>query len=254
MRLEGMISIKAAILSKRYAVEQVWIDVKKRDHDTAFLLKRCQERNIRVQRLEREEMDTMASGRTYGGLLADVRNRVYQSLEECFPHDLMPFLVLLEGVEDPFNLGYVMRALYCAGCTGLILPVRNWAHAEGTILKSSAGAGAYMNVVCMDPLTAVEECKKKGLYVYAAMRKKAIAYTQGNYTRPILLCIGGEMRGLSAGVLEKVDQHIDIPYAREFHNALNAAAAGAVLGFEVNRQRHIDRLEQTNAAVGAEIV
>lgn len=239
MRLEGMISVKAAILSGRYDVEKVWVDVRKKDHDTAFLLKRCQERKIVVQRSSRTEIEALAVGRTHGGILAEVKSRTYQSLEECFGQKDVPFPVLLEGVEDPFNLGYIMRSLYCAGCTGLILPVRNRDNAEGVILKSSAGAGAYMNIVCMDPAEAVAQCKKKGLYVYAAMRKKAIAYTEGNYTRPILLCIGGEMRGLSAGVLAQADQHIAIPYARDFRNALNAAAAGAVLAFEVNRQRLI---------------
>ncbi len=242
MRLEGMISVKAAVLSGRYGVRQVFVDAGRKDHDAAFLLARCGERKIPVQRLPRAEIDAMAAGRTHGGILADGTNRVYQTPADCLKEHATPFFVLLEGVEDPFNLGAVMRSLYCAGCTGLFLPLRNRESAEGTILKSSAGAAAYLNVVCMDPVEAVRQCRRHGLFVYAAMRRKAIAYTQGCYTRPFLLCIGGEMRGLSAGVSEQVDQNIVIPYARDFRNALNTAAAGAVLGFEVCRQRHMETM------------
>lgn len=236
MILEGMIAVKAAVLSKHYAIETVWIDQEKRDHDTAFLIRCCQQAEIPVKRVNRSEIDAMATGRTHGGIAARAQSRSYQQLSDCMQKQ-NPFVALAEGVEDPFNLGYLMRALYCAGCDGLILRPRDWSQCEATILKSSAGAAAWLNVVLMDPGEAAAQCKKQGLTVYAAMRKNAIPYTEADFRKPSLLCIGGEMRGLSQAVLKQADQNIYIPYGSDFRNALNASAAAAVLGFEVLRQR-----------------
>ena len=187
--------------------------------------------------LEREEINAMATGRTHGGLVAEASPRVYQELSECM-HGKTPFLVLLEGVEDPFNLGYIIRTLYSVGCDGLILPRHDWASAESTIAKSSAGAFEYMNIVMSDDLPQlVKDIKKQGIKTYAAMRKDAITYLEADYRNPCLLAIGGEMRGLSSAVRNEIEQNIYIPYANDFRNALNAASAAAVLSFEVYRQR-----------------
>ena len=187
--------------------------------------------------LERKEINAMAAGRTHGGLVAEASPRIYQELSECM-HGKTPFLVLLEGVEDPFNLGYIIRTLYSAGCDGLILPRHDWTSAESTIAKSSAGAFEYMNIVMSDDLPKlVKDIKKQGIKTYAAMRKDAITYLEADYRQPCLLAIGGEMRGLSSAVRNEIERNIYIPYANDFRNALNAASAAAVLSFEVYRQR-----------------
>lgn len=236
MILEGMIAVKSAVLSQHYTMETVYIDEDKRDHDTAFLIRACTQANIPIERKKRAEIDAMATGRTHGGIVAIAQSRSYQQLSDCLKKPA-PFVALAEGVEDPFNLGYLMRALYCAGCDGLILRPRDWSQSEATILKSSAGAAAWLNVVLMDPGEAVAQCRENGLTVYSAMRRNAIPYTEADYRKPLLLCIGGEMRGLSQAVLKQTDQNIYIPYGNDFRNALNASAAAAVLGFEVLRQR-----------------
>lgn len=236
MILEGNVSVKAALLGGNRNVSCIYMDKRKHDKDANFIRRLAAKSNVPVKDVKREEIDAAASGRTHGGVIAEAEGRRYQKLEECFdcPH---PFLVLLEGVEDPFNAGYVMRSLYSAGCDGLIMRPREWKDAESTILKSSAGASEYIRLVQMDPQEAVQACKAHGLYVYAAMRKDAVPYFDADFTRGMLLCIGGEMRGLSSGVLRYVDQNLYIPYANDFRNALNAAGASAALGFEVLRQR-----------------
>ena len=237
MLLEGNVSIKAAILGNHRKVEKLYYDKHKNDKDLNFILQRAKEKGIPCMPLEREEINAMATGRTHGGLVAEVGPRVYQELSECM-HGKTPFLVLLEGVEDPFNLGYIIRTLYSAGCDGLILPRHDWASAESTIAKSSAGAFEYMNIVMSDDLPRlVKDIKKQGIKTYAAMRKDAITYLEADYRKPSLIAIGGEMRGLSSAVRNEIEQNIYIPYANDFRNALNAASAAAVLSFEVYRQR-----------------
>ena len=237
MLLEGNVSVKAAILGNHRKVEKLYYDKHKNDKDLNFILHRAKEKGISCMPLEREEINSMATGRTHGGLVAQAGPRVYQELSECM-HGKAPFLVLLEGVEDPFNLGYIIRTLYSAGCDGLILPKHDWASAESTIAKSSAGAFEYMNIVMSDNLPQlVKDIKKQGVKTYAAMRKDAITYLEADYQKPSLIAIGGEMRGLSSAVRNEIEQNIYIPYANDFRNALNAASAAAVLSFEVYRQR-----------------
>ena len=237
MLLEGNVSVKAAILGNHRKVEKLYYDKHKNDKDLNFILHRAKEKGIPCMPLEREEINTMATGRTHGGLVAQAGPRVYQELSECM-HGEAPFLVLLEGVEDPFNLGYIIRTLYSAGCDGLILPKHDWTSAESTIAKSSAGAFEYMNIVMSDNLPQlVKDIKKQGVKTYAAMRKDAITYLDADYRDSCLLAIGGEMRGLSTAVRNEIEQNIYIPYANDFRNALNAASAAAVLSFEVYRQR-----------------
>lgn len=237
MIIEGKVSVKAALLAHKRDITCIYLEENRHDKEAHFIERKAEELNVHVQKCSRDKIDEMATGRTHGGVLADVSERTYQNLEDCFDEE-NPFLVLVEGVEDPFNLGYIMRSLYSAGCHGLILRKRDWHHVESTILKSSAGASEYMNIIMMDDVSeAVDICKKHGLTAYAAMRKDAIPYFEANFKQPILLCIGGEMRGLSSSVLKKIDQNIFIPYANDFRNALNAAGASAALGFEVLRQR-----------------
>lgn len=95
--------------------------------------------------MPREEIDALAQGKTHGGLLAVCSEREYQNLEDIVQKPDL-FLALIEGVEDPFNFGYILRTLYAAGCDGVIIPPRNWTSAADVVTKSSAGASEYINL------------------------------------------------------------------------------------------------------------
>lgn len=237
MIIEGALSVKAVLLAKNRKINCIIIDQKKKDKDTGFILARAIDYGVEVKRLEREEIDSMANGKTHGGVLADVETRTYQSIDDCL--EGIPFVCVLEGIEDPFNLGYALRTLYSAGCTAVLLPQRDWSRNESTILKSSAGASEYIPLILSDDMAKDMLLLKKkfGCEIYAAMRKDAKTYFEYVYTNPIILAIGGEMRGLSKEILDIVDHNIYIPYANDFRNALNAASAVAAISFEVVRQR-----------------
>lgn len=236
MILEGNVSVKAAVLGGNRKVTKIYVDEKKHDKDTSFILHRAAERDIVIERVSRDFIDSLASGRTHGGLIAEAGARSYQKSEDVLKKS-NPFFVMVEGVEDPFNLGYVIRSLYSAGCDGLFLDHRNWTNAEPVIVKSSAGASEYLDIVlCDDPAAEIRRMKQKGIRTFAAMRKDAEECFDADLKRPLLVAVGGEMRGLSSAVLKEIDTNIFIPYANDFRNALNAAAASAVLSFEVMRQ------------------
>ena len=237
MIIEGNVRVKAALLANKREIKEIWVNQKKKDRDTHFILAQAKEKNIPVFLKNKEEISSVANGKTHGGLIAFVKERRYESFDSIRSIE-MPFFVFVEGVEDPFNLGYIMRSLYSAGCDALVLPKRNWGDSESVMLKSSAGAFEYMHIVMSEnPLEDLSMLKEKGCSIYAAMRKDAISYTKANLKRPLVLLIGGEMRGLSSSILQLSEQNIYIPYANDFRNALNAASAVAILAYEVLRQQ-----------------
>ena len=238
MIIEGSISVKAAINGKRRDIFTVYVDESKKDKDIKYIESRCKEDNISFEYISKEEISKLATGKTHGGIIAEAGPRRYQDINDTLGSN--SFVVLIEGVEDPFNLGYMMRSLYSAGCTGILLKERDWGLSETTILKSSAGAYEFIPIIMSNELDVlIDEYKSKGFMCYVAMRNDAIEYYDANFNQDILIGIGGEMRGLSSKVKDKFDQNIYIPYANDFRNSLNAAGACAAIGFEVMRQRRI---------------
>ena len=234
---EGSLSVKAVILSGKREVFDVLIDERKKDRDTAFIIRKAEEKGISVKTMPRSEIDLLASGKTHGGVLCTASERIYDKLEDCF-QDKNPFLAILEGIEDPFNFAYALRTLYAAGCSGVLLNGRNWTQQDNLIAKSSAGASEYIRLIdCENMEKTLLDCKQKGCQVYCAMRKDAVEMYDVDYTGPFVLAIGGEKRGLSKLVLNQSNQNIMIPYANDFKNALNASSAVAAVAFEVVRQR-----------------
>ncbi|MBP3399681.1 MAG: RNA methyltransferase [Erysipelotrichaceae bacterium] len=237
MIVEGSLSVKAALQCGRRTVYRLLIDEKKKDRDTGYILYLAKEMNVPVVRLKREELDAMASGRTHGGVLAETGERAYQDLTICLD-DKTPFVVFLEGIEDPFNLGYIARTLAAVGCSGLMMPKRDFSYSEPVILKSSAGASERINWIMSEhPVEDIQTLKKAGLACICAYRDQAKDMYETDFTQPLILCIGGEMRGLSRDVLKESDQNMVIPYSTDFRNALNASSAAAAICFEAQRQR-----------------
>ena len=234
MIIEGATSVKAALEAKKRVVNALYVDDKKKDRNLNYILFKAHEAHVPVYRLKREEINTLAFGKTHGGLLADVEERIMDHLEIS----RSSFLLVLEGVVDPFNFGYMVRTAYSAGVDGILIPEYHWHDLESVILKSSAGAFDHCSIIPSKDLAQdLRLLKEKGVTIYAGYRDNAIVYDEADYTNPTVFCVGGELRGLSKQVLEQVDQAVYIPYANGFKNALNAASACSVFCFEVLRQR-----------------
>lgn len=237
--LEGNISVKAALLAKTRHVYEIMVDETKNDKDTRFILAKAYEANVDVKKVNREVIDEIAMGKTHGGLIAKVSERTYQTLDEILSIQ-NPFLAIVEGIEDPFNFGYLCRILYAAGCDGLLVSSRNWSSAAKVVTKSSAGASEYLPIIPIEDFdSALNQLHEKQIKIYCAMRDHAIEYYDADFKSAICIAIGGEMRGLSKTVLAHSDQNIYIPYPNDFKNALNAAGAASAIAFECVRQRRV---------------
>ena len=145
----------------------------------------------------------------------------------------------LEGIEDPYNIGGIIRTAAIAGCQTVLLSHRDYSSMENTILKSSAGTSERINwVVCDEEVKNLVQLKQAKIKLIAAKRdKKSIPMTQANFKQPLCLLIGGEKRGLSRTVVELSDHFVQIFYPTQIKAALSAAASAAVLCFEVVKQR-----------------
>jgi 23S rRNA (guanosine2251-2'-O)-methyltransferase len=236
--LEGVIAVRAALHGRSRELHRILIRADKDDRPVTQLEERARAAGIVVERVPGDAIDSVASGTTHGGIVALAGARRFNALDELGAGEALPFLALLDGIEDPFNFGYALRSLYGAGAHGAVLGPRNWMSAAGTVGRASAGASELLPLAVAEPVEAVERCSARGLaIVCAAAERDARAIYDADLRGPLLLVIGGERRGISRSVLSHADVVVRIPYGRDFRGSLGTTSAAAVLAFEVLRQR-----------------
>lgn len=233
---EGNISVKAVLESNYRKVIALYVDQKKKDRDTNYIINKAKLQQVPIHYCQREDIDAKALGHSHGGLIAEVSSRSYQQpldLKDC------NFIAIIEGIEDPFNYGFVLRSLYASGVQAIITTSRNWSNAESVVAKSSAGASEALMMVVNDDLgAAIDALNHQFKIVCAARNEHAIPMYDCDMRTKVCIALGGEKRGLSKAVASRSDQDVYIPYGQNYRNALSAASAAAVLAFEVNRQRY----------------
>ena len=237
MLIEGAIAIKAAIANKRRDVMTVYLDKNKKSHDFNYIRKQCHQNKITLEECSSAEIMTMASGKSHGGILAEVGFRRYESANHLF---LNNDIFYLDGIEDPFNLAYVLRTLCAFGFKAVILPEYDYRKFEGTLLKSSAGAFDILNIaLSKDIKLTLEQFKKEAYCLYALYRgPKAKDLFKITLAKKALYLVGGEKRGIKAKVLDEVDELCFIPYGFDFKMALSAASSADVLATLVYEKRN----------------
>jgi 23S rRNA (guanosine2251-2'-O)-methyltransferase len=220
--------------------------------DKVFLLDKCQDGPIRtilreakrtdtiIQFVTKERVDQMSSTGKHQGVIAYAAAYQYAEIEDMFAlakeKGEPPFLFLLDGIEDPHNLGAIIRTANLAGAHGVIIPKRRAVGLTATVAKTSAGALNYTPVAKVTNLSAViEELKKRGMWFVCADMEGDRMYDL-NLTGPIGLVIGNEGEGVSRLVKEKCDFTAAIPMKGDI-DSLNASVAAGVLAYEIVRQR-----------------
>lgn len=232
MIIEGAISVKAALSNHKREVKKIFIDQNKKTKDFNYIRSLAKNNNVEVLEMKSEYLSNMAVGKTFGGVLAEAGQR---NSDELGDGDVF----YLDGIEDPFNMGYIMRNLYAFGIKNLILAKRDYSNMEYQLLKSSAGAYDMMNIkFSEDVLVDVKELKKKNYHVYALMRSdKALDIFETKFKEKALFMIGGEKRGIASQLLDEADNDLFIPYGSDFRNALNASNAASVVATLLFNQR-----------------
>jgi len=206
------------------------------------ILALAKEQGIVVQEVERTILDKLSEGANHQGVLAQIAGISYVELDDLLAKgrdgDWAPFLVLLDGIQDPHNLGSIMRSGEAMGVDGVIIPKRRAVPVTQTVMKASAGAANYVPVCRVGNLaTTIDTLKKVGYWIVGADMEGSTCFTQ-DLTGPIALVIGSEGAGLSRLVKDKCDFLSSVPM-RGAINSLNASVAAALLMFEVVRQRSV---------------
>jgi 23S rRNA (guanosine2251-2'-O)-methyltransferase len=236
--LEGQVSVEAALRGGNREVHAVYIREGKSHRETARTERLAEEAGVPIERKAAEFIDSHARGRTHGGVIALVGERRYQTLAELMPTKGTPFVVMLDGIEDPFNFGSALRCLYAAGADGVVLRPRDWTSATSIVARASAGASELMLLAEADSaLDAARFFRERGLTVACTAKRNAVCVYEADLTGPLFLVIGGEKRGMGRDIVDEADVRLWVPYGRTFAASLPTAAAAAVMAFEVMRQR-----------------
>jgi 23S rRNA (guanosine2251-2'-O)-methyltransferase len=221
--------------------------------DRLFILDGCQDGPIKtiireakkgdtiITFVKKERLDQMSESGKHQGVIAYAAAYDYAEVDDILnaakEKGEAPFVIILDGIEDPHNLGAMIRTANQAGAHGIIIPKRRAVGLTGTVAKVSAGAINYVPVAKVTNLVAtIEELKEKGLWFVCADMDGEVMYRQ-NLTGPIGLIIGGEGEGVSRLVKEKCDFITKIPMQGDI-DSLNASVAMGILSFEIVRQRN----------------
>jgi len=207
----------------------------------AELIRQARQKGIPVQQVPRSRLDRLAEGANHQGVAAEAAAYKYARLEDLFrraeEREEAPFFILLDGIEDPHNLGSILRTADAAGAHGVIIPKRRAAGLTPAVGKASAGAVEYVPVVRVTNLhRTAEELKESGLWIIGSAPEAASDFTEADYTLPLALVIGSEGRGMSRLMKETCDLLVRLPMAGRVAS-LNASVAAALLMYEVLRRR-----------------
>jgi 23S rRNA (guanosine2251-2'-O)-methyltransferase len=236
--LEGAVSVEAALDSGSRRIERLLVRRGPTEPFVRALIRRCQQAGAEVEEVSEQMLADVASGRSHGGLVAYVGPRVTVPLASLLPENEAAFIVMLDGVEDPFNYGQAIRAIYAAGAHGLVTRARTWENAASVVARSSAGASERLLTAQVDsPDEAAAFFRAAGLRIAVTDNRRAVSIYDEDLTVPLFLLIGGERRGVTRSFADAADVRLQIPYGRGFSKSLGTTSAAAVLTFEVMRQR-----------------
>jgi 23S rRNA (guanosine2251-2'-O)-methyltransferase len=218
-----------------------WVGMAKERHDIRLqrLIEDCRRLSVPVRFLPRTELDQMAGTATHQGVVAVTSAKQYNDLDDVIEgkRGHYSLLVVLDGVEDPHNLGAILRTADAAGANGVIIPERRAAGVSGTVTKASAGASEHLPIAKVTNIArTVEELKSRNIWTVGLDERGKQTYDQLDYNMDCALVVGAEGKGLHDLVKKKCDFLVSIPMLGKVPS-LNVSVAAAVVLYEIVRQR-----------------
>ena len=201
----------------------------------------AKDRRIPIDFVDRSRLDALSDTKAHQGVVAFAAAHNFAEVEDILENarskNEPPFIVILDGLSDPHNLGSILRTANGAGVHGIIIPKRRSVGLNSTVAKTSAGAVEYTPVARVSNIAqTIENLKKEGIWVYGTAFEGATVYNKTDLKGPIALVIGNEGEGISRIVLEKCDGLVKIPMMGEIQS-LNASVATGILLYEILNQR-----------------
>lgn len=237
--IEGRNAVIEAFRSGK-TIDKLYVLDGCKDGPVMTIIREAKKTDTIIRYVDREILDRLSKTGHHQGVVANAAAYEYAEVEDILnaarEKGEPPFIFILDGIEDPHNLGAIIRTANLAGAHGVIIPKRRAAGLTATVAKTSAGALNYTPVAKVTNLSAtIEELKKEGLWFVCADMGGETMYNL-NLTGPIGLVIGNEGEGVSRLVKEKCDYVASIPMKGNI-DSLNASVAAGVLAYEIVRQR-----------------
>ena len=204
------------------------------------IIEKCRARKTVIKEVPVNKLDFMSGNAAHQGVIALIPSKGYCTVDDIFntanEKGEQPFIIICDGIEDPHNLGAIIRTAEATGVHGIIIPKHRSVTLNATVAKSASGALEYMNVCKVTNISStVDELKKRGVWVFGADMDGEY-WCKSDYTSPTAVIIGSEGNGISRLVKDKCDQIISMPMCGKI-NSLNASVAAGVLMYEVAKQR-----------------
>lgn len=239
-QIEGRNPVLEAIRAGHY-LNKIYILKTETSGPIRTIINAAQERGIPVSPVDAQVLNRMAVTRNHQGVIAVAAEWKYAAVDEILKNATVKnepaFILLLDGVEDPQNLGSIIRTAEAAGVHGIIIPERRAVGLTAAVSRASAGAVEYLPVARVTNLTrTIRELKNAGLWFTGVEMDGEVELDQADLSGPIGLVLGGEGRGISRLVAEECDQMVRLPMWGKV-NSLNVSVATGIVLYEVRRRR-----------------
>jgi len=240
-RFTGIHAVREA-LEAGGAFDRIVIAKGRQDSRVEGIVQLARERGIVVRFEDRGQLDRLANSRDHQGVVAIVAARSAATLEDILenanhPKTQQGLIILLDGVEDPHNLGAIIRTALAAGAHGVVIPERRAAGLTDTVARASAGALAHLPIAKVTNLArAMEKLKEAGYWLVGLDERAERSYTEVDYTSPTGIVMGGEGAGLHDLTRKRCDFVVSLPTSGPI-KSLNVSVAAGVVLFEALRQR-----------------
>jgi 23S rRNA (guanosine2251-2'-O)-methyltransferase len=242
-KLTGIHAVREALEAGR-PLERIMIARGRQDTRVEEIVQLARANNISVRFEDRGQLDRLAGTKDHQGVVALAAARVAATFEDILAaanksagHGAKGLIVLLDGVEDPHNLGAIIRTALAAGAHGVVIPERRAAGLTDTVARASAGALAHLPVAKVTNLAqTMEELKEAGYWLVGLDERAEKSYTEVDYTSPVGIVLGGEGDGLHDLTQKRCDFVVNLPTTGPV-KSLNVSVAAGVVLFEALRQR-----------------
>lgn len=236
----GRHAVREALLQPE-RVNKLFIQEALSGKEITPLIELAQEHRIHIQNVPKAKLQDLVGDVVHQGVVASIAAYQYATLDDVFAkaaaQEEEPFILILDGIEDPYNLGSILRTADATGVHGIIIPKRRSVALTSTVAKASTGAIEHVPVVRVTNLTqTIEQLKERGVWVFGT-DMKGTDYRRWNTAGALALVMGNEGKGVSRLVKDSVDEMLTIPMTGHVQS-LNASVASALMMYEVYRGRH----------------
>ncbi len=242
LQLEGRNAILEALNSDR-DIDKIWVKKGEVEGSLRVIKSKARDRNIVVQEVSKSKLDDIAMTHNHQGVIAMCPAKNYVDVDDILSYaeekNEDPFIIILDGVTDTYNLGAIIRSADAAGVHGIIIPKRRAAGLTGIVSKTSAGAIEHVKIAKVTNIArTVEDLQKKGLWIFCGKMDGQTCY-KANLKGAIGIVVGDEGEGVSELVAKKCDFAVKLPMYGQI-SSLNVSVAASLLMYEVVRQRNFN--------------